>query len=647
MKPVKMSNWLLFPVLTASLVLFFITLFYADNQYQTPPPYGRGGVIELTEADFSRSRPLFLIDGWLLSDSRVADMPTYIGEFSNLQRGDLSASPHGTAIYRLSLRYSGARTEVAVNFPQLFYHHTISLDGQVLSNGDGGAKISFALTAGDHLLTVETVSEHGYYSGMYHPPSLGGTQQVFSAALTQCAAYGLAFFVPLALALFTFFLWRSAKDEAAFWFGLLCCGFSLYVSYYFVRLLGLPLQSYWYLIQSVAFYILCYCVMHLTAITCGFKSRKSAVWIERILMAASAALVLLALLIPILPWAVRLHGALTDAYYIFTFCGVLLLVLRGERLSGWEQRFTLLGCMVFGTGLVLNLFFSNRFEPILFFWQFEWCGLFLVTLFGAVMAARNKRILAENQAFSDHLEALVEKRTDELTRLLRERKAFFADMAHDLKAPIFAAKAFIQAIRENNTGVDKELERYIDEVELKQQEMARRVQGLSVFNRMDAISQPKTPISVRALLEQIFETHRMAAEVAAVRLSIEPPEPDGFLFAQPEKLSILFENLIFNALRAMPDGGALTIGAELDGEGCHLSVADTGRGIPQEELAHIFERFYVGKENQGYGSGMGLAIVKSIAEELDGEVNLSSKPGQGTVFYIDLPIMNETRESHN
>lgn len=642
MKLNKWVRWVLLPA--AVLFLFFTLLFFTDNKYQTPPPYGDKGVLVLTEEDLSHNHRLFLIDGWLLTDERVTDQPTYIGEFSNLQRSDLSVPPHGAATYRLTLRYSGAPMEMAINFPQLFTNHTVTLDGQILSEGTGGAKVSFTLTPGDHLLTVNTLSQQGYYSGMYHPPVLAASEQLFLTVLIQCIAYSFAFFAPLVLALFTLVLWQSAKDQAAFWFGLLCCSFSLYVSYYFVRLLNLPIGTYWHLLQSLALYVLCFCVLHLMSLMGGIESRKSAVWSERILILTSAVLLLLALLIPHMNQALRLHGILTDLYYIFTFCSLLSLGFRGRKQISWEYRFTLLAGTAFGVGLLLNLFFSNYFEPILFFWQFEWCGLFLVVLFGAMMAARNKRILAENEAFSNHMEVLVKKRTEELSNLLRERKTFFAEMSHDLKAPIFAAQTFIQAIRENNTGVDAELLHYIDEVELKQQEMNRRVQGLNIFNKIDNITQPKEPISVCSLLEQAYKEYHMSAEVVSVHLIIEPPNMDGYLFAQPEKLHILLENLIFNALRATPRDGSITLSAELDNESSHLAISDTGSGIPHEDLPHIFERFYVGTDNKGSGTGLGLSIVKGIVEELDGEISVSSKRGQGSVFYVDLPLMKEEAE---
>lgn len=620
------------------MALFLALLFFADNKYQTPPPYGKDGVLTLTEADL-RGRPVFLIDGWLLTDGRVEGQPTYIGEFSNLQRGDMTVSPHGRAEYRLTLRYSGAPMEAMVSFPQLFSEHTVKLDGQELSRGQGSARVAFSLTAGEHLLTVETVSSLGFYSGMYHPPVLGEAGGVLRLVLVQTIAYAVACFGTLALALFTLVLWRRSRDKLAFWFGLLCCCYSLYLSYYFVRLLSLPVEPYWFLVQSALLYGLCLCVLQLTALVGGLVGHPAARWLRRIWLGLSAALLGLALLIPVFPWAVRIHGILTDFFCVFIFCAVLFLCLRGRGATGREMRLTALACTTFGVGLLSNLLVSNLFEPIRFFWQFEWCGLLLVVLFGAMLAERNRRILAENEQLTAHLEELVEQRTEELNRLLRERKAFFADMAHDLKTPVYAAGAFIEAIRAHNTGVDAELLRYIDLVEQKQQEMVRRVQGLTAFNRMDEQTQPREEISVRQLLEGVYQAHRMAAEVQSVHLELVPPEGDGTLYAQRPKLDILFENLLVNALKATPPNGKITLAAELDGEGCHLLVSDTGRGIPPEELSHIFERFFVGR-NSG-GSGLGLYIVKSIVDGLGGSISVSSTPGQGTAFFIDLPLMGQ------
>ncbi|MEG1801269.1 MAG: hypothetical protein RR273_04760, partial [Oscillospiraceae bacterium] len=441
------------------LVMLFVVLFYHDNKYQSPPPYGKCGVLKITESDIA-SAPIFLIDGWLLTDKNTVNLPTYIGEYSNLQRNDLSVAPHGRATYQLTLNYSGAPRIVEIDFPKLATEYTIFLGGKKLASGSGSTQVSFLLHPGDQTLIVETVSSGGYYSGIYFPPTLGSAQCLKQIENIQSFSYALAFLMPIVLSVFTFALWRRRNDPTAFWFGLLCCFYALYISHYFVYLFRLPLIPYWNFIEGFALYGLVFCVIQLTALAADMITSKTVRIIQLTLWIIPFMLMVFYLYIPIFTQAVILHSALKDMYFIFAFCCVIFLSIRASLHHSSEYLYILSGCVVFSIGLVLNLLFSNHFEPILFFWQFEWCGLFLVLLFGKMMMTRNRRILAENAEFSYHLEQLVEKRTEELSMLMSERKAFFSDMAHDLKAPIFATQAFIREIRRNATGIDGELAGY-------------------------------------------------------------------------------------------------------------------------------------------------------------------------------------------
>ncbi len=622
------------------IAFFFMLLFFRDNKYYTPPPYGKSGVIHLSHEDLERKTPVFLIDGWLLTDARVTESPTYIGEFSNLQRRDLKVSPHGQARYQLSLCYEGEERVVAIDFPQLYCEYTVLLDGKTLAQGMGSGRITFLLTAGEHILSMETFSKVGYYSGMYFPPALGTAETLFQVSSIQGFAYAFAVLIPLALAVFTLFLWRTGGRLARF-FGFLCCSYAVYMARYFVlffsKFFPIPIVRYWFLIQSLSMYCLCFCVIRLTVLASGAVSEKGWRRARVFLLALPALLVTFALLIPVLPWAVFVHGRLTDFYYVVTFCIAAAFTARSVTAKSWESRYTLVCCTVFGAGLVANLFFSNRFEPIRFFWQFEWCGLLLVLLFGAMMVSRSQRILKENDALTNHLEEQVRERTKEVTQLLNERKAFFSDMAHDLKAPVFATQSFIEAIRKSGVGVDRELQNYLDQAEAKQWEMARRLQGLSTMNALDKIEGERVRVSVKEILSEVYATHCGEAEVKSVYLVVKPPKQDGFLMAQPEKLNILFENLIYNALKATPPNGNITISAWTQDDKIRVDVKDTGCGIPKEELPLVFRRFYVGAKNKETGTGLGLYIVHGIVTELGGTIKVRSTVGEGTKFMMEFP----------
>lgn len=632
----RYKNWWLPFCVLFLLTGFFLFLFYFDNKYQAPPPYGKSGIIELSEQDLERKQPVFLIDGWLLSDERVTDQLTYIGEFSNLSRGDIRVSPHGQARYQLTLCYVGEPKVISVDFPQISSNYVVFLDGKQLAEGIGRGRITFLLTQGSHLLDVETWSNFGYYSGIYFPPVLGTIEILSEINNVQNFAYAVLLLLPLVLALFTLFLWQTG-GRISRCFGVLCCCHVLYVFRYFVFLFSLPVAPYWFLVQNLAFYGLCFCVVLLTALASDSTGGKVWQWMQAVLLALPIILLILCLLTPITAWAVYVHGRLTDIYYIFTFCCAAFFAVRGMKKQSWESRYTLTGCAVFGAGMFANLSFSNRFEPIRFFWQYEWCSLLLVLLFGAMMVSRSHRLLKENDMLTNHLEEQVKKRTEEVTQLLKERKAFFSDMAHDLKAPVFATRSFIEAIRRSGVGVDAELQGYLDQAEAKQQEMARRLQGLSTINELDQIEGKFVQISIMETLSEIYAAHHGEAEVQSVHLLVEQPKQDAFLMAQPEKLNILFENLIYNALKATPCNGSIRISALTEGDVISISVEDTGCGIGKEELPFVFRRFYVGENNRKTGTGLGLYIVHSIVTEMGGKISVSSIVGKGTKFIMEFP----------
>jgi signal transduction histidine kinase len=134
----------------------------------------------------------------------------------------------------------------------------------------------------------------------------------------------------------------------------------------------------------------------------------------------------------------------------------------------------------------------------------------------------------------------------------------------------------------------------------------------------------------------LLSQHKL--ELSGIRLAydIQPnlPTVEGD-FNQLQQCVI---NLIFNAIDAMPQGGDLALNSHLDGDSGKviISVRDSGRGIPPENLPHIFEPFYTTK-NEGHGVGLGLSTVYGIMERHNGSVNVESQTGGGTTITLELP----------
>lgn len=609
------------------ILTLFTLIFTVDNKYTAEMPKASYGLITVTPEDMQGL--VFLIDDWFITYEDGTQEYSYIGQYANL-RGD---NPHATASYMMEIDYDGQPCEVALYFPALFFDYEVLLNDVPLANGEGSLRTSFTLTSGIHNLTVKTKSATGFYSGIYHPPVFGDTSKVSTMISVQSMAYTMASFGTLVLMLFTLNLWRNKKDIFGLYYGSLCAFFSLYLSYYFVRLYGFSFGEYWYIIQCFALYGICLCVLKLVALVSG----KQSALIEKIVISLSAILLMLGISIPWFGFAIRIHSTLTNIYYLLVLGAVLWFSIHSKT-ENKERQYTVFACIAFALGLLYNLVASNLFEPIYLFWQFEWCGLILVTLFGAIMVGRNQSIINENSAYQTHLEDMVTERTNELTQVLNERKAFFADMAHDLKAPVYATTSFIDAIRAGSTGLDEDMLRYLDLVEEKQQEMAMRVQGLNEFNRIDGLESVNQDIVISDLLARIYQRNEMSTQVHSIYFEVKEVEQNGIFSAPLQKIDILFENLIFNAIKFTAPEGKITLSASADETGCHFTLSDTGCGISPDEIPYLFDRFYVGIQGKKEGgSGLGLYIVKSIVDSLDGEISVSSKVNKGTVFFIDFP----------
>jgi signal transduction histidine kinase len=217
-------------------------------------------------------------------------------------------------------------------------------------------------------------------------------------------------------------------------------------------------------------------------------------------------------------------------------------------------------------------------------------------------------------------------------------------VSHELRRPLSSAASLLRV----------QLEGY-GEHELDEQTagMIRRAlhrlqQGLDLVVDLLALSAAReAPLrearvwtDLGRLLEQVEDEQAEVARQAEVALEVETEAHLGPVWAQPEGLATVLRNLIGNALKYTPAGGQVRVTAHQDAQATYLTVADTGIGIPEEDLPRVFEEFFRGSEARDRdpgGTGLGLAIVKTIVEAHGGEVAVRRREGGGTVFEVALP----------
>jgi len=237
---------------------------------------------------------------------------------------------------------------------------------------------------------------------------------------------------------------------------------------------------------------------------------------------------------------------------------------------------------------------------------------------------------------------------------------FLANVSHELKTPLTSIRGFSQALRDGTITEPEGEERAARVIEDESRRLLHLVEELLDLSRIESgqESMKRAPVPVDELFAHCAEVFSLRSQETGVSLEVEsgdaPPVLGDF-----DRLEQVLGNLLDNAFRHTPAGGSVRLSAclagrlaRLSGEQAgtdggawvELSVADSGEGIPPEELARVFDRFYKGdaalrraQDAAGRGTGLGLAISREIVRAHGGEIRAESSPGAGTRFVVTLP----------
>jgi signal transduction histidine kinase len=241
---------------------------------------------------------------------------------------------------------------------------------------------------------------------------------------------------------------------------------------------------------------------------------------------------------------------------------------------------------------------------------------------------------------------------DELKELDRMKSDLLANVSHELRTPLTAIKGYTDYMLEGKLGsVSDKQEKGLLVVQRNLDRLSKSINALLDFSRMDVgrIALNIQPFSLQGLAEQIQTTVR--AELDKKHLVFEAAVDPGLppVIADREKLAAVIENLVINAIKFTPEGGRITVGATRSAvagrAAADIVVADTGIGIPEDQLVRIFNRFHQvdGTSTRRFGGvGLGLAIVKSILEAHGAGIAVESQPGRGTTFRFTLPVVDKS-----
>lgn len=244
------------------------------------------------------------------------------------------------------------------------------------------------------------------------------------------------------------------------------------------------------------------------------------------------------------------------------------------------------------------------------------------------------------EAFNRMTQRLTEQR-DELVQT--ERVAAWRELArrlaHELKNPLFPLQITVENLlraREQNAAQFEEVFRESTTTLLA--ELANLKNIIARFSDFARMPAPQLqPVDLNEIVRNIvnlFSAQFRAPGKPVIETRLELDESLEAIQADPDLLHRVVQNLVLNAMDAMPSGGTLRVRTEKRNGGARLQVSDTGKGLTREECSRLFTPYYTTKQ---HGTGLGLAIVQSVVSDHGGHISVSSEPERGTTFQIDLP----------
>jgi signal transduction histidine kinase len=238
-----------------------------------------------------------------------------------------------------------------------------------------------------------------------------------------------------------------------------------------------------------------------------------------------------------------------------------------------------------------------------------------------------------------------DRMSQELEQVERSRRDLVANVSHELKTPITAIRAHLENLMDGVEHPDPET---LQVMLTQSDRLARLVDQLLDLSNLESGEIPlhRTDVDVEPLVERVLSEIEVSSAGKAIRIDRAIATDLPPIDADAERVHQVLFNLVDNAVRFTPEGGSVTVSAERHNGSVEIRVADTGVGIGREHLPRLFERFYrvdPARSRDDGGTGIGLAIARSVVEAHGGHISAESEPGRGSTFAFDLPAIPNRR----
>lgn len=228
-----------------------------------------------------------------------------------------------------------------------------------------------------------------------------------------------------------------------------------------------------------------------------------------------------------------------------------------------------------------------------------------------------------------------------LRRLETVRRDFISNVSHELRTPLASLKALTETLNDGALEDPSAARRFLKRIETEVDALTQMASELLELSRIESgqLLLELSNLSPSILLNRAADRMKLQADRAGLTLKVDCPPDLPLVRADSPRLEQVLVNLIHNAVKFTPPGGEVALFARQEEETVVFSVRDTGSGIPEEDQARIFERFYrVDRSRTGSGTGLGLSIARHLVEAHNGKIGVKSREGHGSCFYFSIPL---------
>ncbi|SET19153.1 Glycosyl hydrolases family 2, sugar binding domain [Natronincola peptidivorans] len=686
-------------------VLVILISSCAQQMNQDQIPMANMGYLDLLSWDFEENDIIKLQGHWkfyweqlIESDDFPQDSTSsmqYIqvpATWNNYTVEDISLTGDGFATYKLRIATKHRNESLGLEIPKISTAYRLWVNNELLAaSGNLGmtsdssipkfqpSMVFFDSKSGDLELIIQVSNFHHQHGGILKNFRLGLADQMKLRENWHLAfdvfVFGSLFVVGIYHLIFYFY---RRKEKSNLFFGSFCIMIgirTLFIGTMFVFQLFPHLNWEMALkIEYLTFYLgTPLFILYLKSILFQEISMKAI----HLSIASSLIFSLLVLFNP-----VKIYAQYNIIYQFFAFLIIFYLIyaLVLAYLRKREGAVAIGLAVIFFVGTVINdilyesslIYFSKSFVTT----SLSSVGFLVFVFSQSIILSRKfthafsriEEMTANLQQLNESLEDKVLERTialessnrkleeayQDLSEMEQSRTNLLTNISHDLRSPMASVLGYINAILDGIVEQPEQQIRYLHRIKERIHGLNHLTQELFDLTQLESRKlKLKTQVmSIELLMQKVHEKYNLDIQRAGICFHLISPDMNSS-FPHPlsvevdvDRMDRAFSNIIYNAIKHIPEGGTITMSYYLNNRDIPseviIKIADNGSGIPAEDLPYVFDRFFTGSKSRSSsgGSGLGLSITKEIVEYHNGRIWATSKPGEETAFYLSLPLFN-------